>query len=154
MKDFIKIAVAVLIMAAAVPMRAQEWTKVNDTTYIRQFIHTDGVLTDFAEPVDMVALTAKINNDLRAASLCQAGCFVSVGIATVATLVNLNKHNGKSKGLEATSILFGLGGVGLAVTSIALLHQDKVYIGPEGVVIRITHTDSPKYDNKKARRRK
>ena len=39
MRNIIKIAVAVLIMAAAVPMRAQEWTKVNDTTYIRQFIH-------------------------------------------------------------------------------------------------------------------
>jgi hypothetical protein len=57
MKDFIKIAVAVLIMAAAVPMRAQEWTKVNDTTYIRQFVQTNGMLTEYAKPVDMAALT-------------------------------------------------------------------------------------------------
>ena len=152
MRTIISIIAAVLIMAAAVPMRAQEWTKVNDTTYIRQFIHTDGVLTDFAEPVDMVALTAKINNDLRAASLCQAGCLASGGIATVASLVNVNKHLGKSKGLEAVSILFGIGGACLGVASIALLHQDKVFIGPDGVVIRITHTESPKYDNKRRRK--
>ncbi|MBQ1703618.1 MAG: hypothetical protein II021_04015, partial [Oscillospiraceae bacterium] len=75
MKDFIKIAVAVLIMAAAVPMRAQEWEKANDTTYVRRFEQSTGTLTEYANPVDMAALTAKLNNDMRSAALCRAGAF-------------------------------------------------------------------------------
>lgn len=153
MKDFIKIAVALLIMAAAVPMRAQEWTKLNDTTYIRQFIHTNGVVTDFAEPVDMAALTVKINNDLRSAALCQTGCLVAGGISAVSALVNANKHNGKNKGLEAASIIFGLGSFGLGVASIVFTYKNRVYIAPDGVVIRISRTEQPKFDNKKARKR-
>ena len=154
MKDFIKIAVAVLIMAAAVPMRAQEeWTKVNDTTYIRQFIHTNGVVTDFAEPVDMAALTVKINNDLRKVALCQTGCLVAGGISAVAALVNAYEHNGKNNGLKAASIIFGIGSFGLGVASIVFTYKNRLYVGPGGVVIRISRTERPKYDNKKARKR-
>ena len=152
MKDFIKIAVAVLIMAAAVPMRAQEFTKVNDTTYIRQFINTNGVVTDFAEPVDMQALTVKINNDLRSVALCQTGCLAAGGISAVAALVNFNKHNGKNKGLEAASIIFGIGSFGLGVASIVFTYKDRLYIAPDGVVIRISRTEQPKYDNKKTKK--
>ena len=154
MKDFIKIAVAVLIMAAAVPMRAQEFTKVNDTTYIRQFIHTNGVVTDFAEPVDMQALTVKINNDLRSVALCQTGCLAAGGISAVAALVNVNKHNGKNKGLEAASIIFGIAGACLGVASIVFTYKDRLYIAPDGVVIRISRTEQPKFDNNKARKRR
>lgn len=154
MKDFIKIAVAVLIMAAAVPMRAQEeWTKVNDTTYIRQFIHTNGVVTDFAEPVDMAALTVKINNDLRKVALCQTGCLVAGGISAVAALVNAYEHNGQNTGLKAATIIFGIAGVGLGVASIVFTYKNRLYVGPGGVVIRISRTEYPKYDNKKARKR-
>lgn len=151
MRNIIKIAVAVLIMAAAVPMRAQEWEKANDTTYIRQFVQTNGMLTEYAKPVDMAALTMKINNDLRGAALCQAGCLVTGGIATVATVSNVRNHNGKSKPLIAAATITGLAGVGLGIASIFFLNKEKVYISPDGVVIRITHTDIPKYDNKKLR---
>ena len=155
MKDFIKIAVAVLIMAAAVPMRAQEeWTKVNDTTYIRQFIHTNGILTDFAEPVDMAALTVKINNDLRKVALCQTGCLVAGGISAVAALVNGTEHNGNNTGLTAASIIFGIGSLGLGVASIVFTYKNRLYVGPDGVVIRISRTEYPKYDIKKARTRR
>ena len=155
MKTFISIIAAMLIALAAVaPVRAQEFTKVNDTTYIRQFIHTNGVLTDFAEPVDMVALTVKINNDLRKVALCQTGCLVAGGISAVAALVNANKHYGKNKGLKAASIIFGIGSFGLGVASIVFTYKNRLYIGPDGVVIRISRTEHPKHDNKKARKRR
>ena len=77
MRTIISIIAAVLIMAAAVPMRAQEWNKVNDTTYARFTAEKYGVTTEYAEPVDMTALTVKINNDLRKVALCQTGCLVA-----------------------------------------------------------------------------
>ena len=151
MRNIIKIAVALLIMATAVPVMAQEWEKVDDTTYVRRFIHTDGVLTDYAEPVDMTALTMKINNDLRSASLCQFGCMGSGAVATAAALINASEHGGKSTTLTTATVIFGIASVGLGIASVCKLYRQRVYMAPDGVVIRITRTDKPKYNNKKRR---
>ena len=97
MRNIIKIAVAVLIMAAAVPMRAQEWEKVNDTTYVRRFEQSTGTLTEYANPVDMAALTAKLNNDMRSAALCQAGAF-GCGFAAVAAGSGLHSRRTRGDG--------------------------------------------------------
>ena len=153
MRTIISIIAAVLIMAAAVPMRAQEWNKVNDTTYARFTAEKYGVTTEYAEPVDMTALTVKINNDLRKVALCQTGCLVAGGISAAAALVNAYEFNGKKNGLTAASIIFGVAGVGLGVASIVCTYKNRVYIAPDGVVIRISRTEYPKYDLKKARKR-
>ena len=151
MRNIIKIAVALLIMAAAVSGRVQEWTKVNDTTYARFTVEKDGVTTEYAEPVDMTALTVKLNNDLRKVALCQTGCLVAGGISAAAALVNAYEFNGQKNGLTAASIIFGLGSFGLGVASIVFTYKNRLYIGPDGVVIRISRTEQPKYDNKKTK---
>lgn len=153
MRNIITIAVAVLIMAAAMPMRAQEWTMVNDTTYARFTVGQFGVTTEYAEPVDMTALTVKINNDLRKVALCQTGCLVAGGISAAAALVNALEFSGNKNGLTAASIIFGVAGFGLGVASIVFTYKDRLYIAPDGVVIRISRTEQPKYDLKKLRRR-
>lgn len=146
MKDFIKIAVAVLIMAAAVPMRAQEWEKVNDTTYVRHFMQTKGVVTEYAHTLDMVEWNTKLNNDMRSAALCRAGAIGCCAAAGVTGLLSALGNNG-SPGLTVTSLVFLAAGVGFEVASIVKLHQNKVYITPEGVAIRISRTERS-YRNK------
>lgn len=153
MKYFIKIAVAVLIMAAAVPIRAQEWTKMNDTTYVRRFEQSTGTLTEYANPVDMAALTVKINNDLRSAALCQAGAFGCGFVAAAAGLGSAMTYNGKSTTLNAAAVVFGLACLGLEIGAIDKMCQKRVYVAPDGVVIRLNRTEQPKFDNKKARKR-
>jgi hypothetical protein len=153
MRNIITIAVAVLIMAAAVPMRAQEWTKVNDTTYVRRFEQSTGTLTEYANPVDMTALTAKLNNDMRSASICR-GAAVGFGFAAAgAALLSATKSGGQNKALNAMSVVFGLACLGLEIGSIDIMSQKRVYIAPDGVVIRLNRTEQPKFDNKKARKR-
>ena len=144
MKKIITIAVAVLIMAAAVPMRAQEWTKVNDTTYARFTVEKYGVTSEYAEPVDMTALTVKLNNDLRSASICR-GAAVGCGFAAAgAALWSAKKFGGKNKALNAMSVVFSLSCLGLEIGSMTVMSQKRVYIAPDGVVIRITRTERPK----------
>jgi hypothetical protein len=152
MKDFIKIAVAVLIMAAAVPMRAQEWSKVNDTTYARFTVEKYGVTTEYAEPVDMTALTVKLNNDLRSAALCRAGAFGCGFVAAAAGLGSVMAYNGKSTTLNAAAILFGFACLGLEIGAIDKMYQSRVYIAPDGVAIRLNRMEQPKYDNKLRRK--
>lgn len=152
MRNIIKIAVAVLIMAAAVPMRAQEWEKLNDTTYVRRFEQSTGTLTEYANPVDLAALTIKINNDLRSAALCRAGAF-GCGFAAIASgLGSAMAYNGKSTTLNAAAFLFGLACLGLEIGVIDKMYQSRVYIAPDGVAIRLNRTEQPKYDNKRRRK--
>ena len=150
MKKIITIVVAVLIMAAAVPMRAQEeWTKVNDTTYARFTVEKYGVTSEYAEPVDMTALTVKLNNDLRSASICR-GAAVGCGFAAAgAALWSAKKFGGKNKALNAMSVVFSLSCLGLEIGSIGMMSQKRVYIAPDGVVIRITRTERPKPEKRR-----
>ena len=153
MRNLIKIAVAVLIMAAAVPMRAQEWEKANDTTYVRRFEQSTGTLTEYANPVDMAALTVKLNNDMRSASLCRAGAF-GCGFAAIASgLGSAIAYNGNSTTLNTVAVIFGLACLGLEIGAIDKMCQKRVYVAPDGVVIRLNRTEQPRYDNKKARKR-
>lgn len=146
MKDFIKIAVAVLILAAAVPMRAQEWQKVNDTTYMRQFTQVNGVLTEYAETLDMVKWNTKLNNDMRSAALFHAGA-IGCGVASAAFgLVSLS-GSGRRKGANIASLVLLAAGLGLEITGTVYLHQNRVYLTPEGVAIRISRTERS-YHNK------
>ena len=146
MRNIIKIADAVLIMAAAMPMRAQEWTKLNDTTYVRHFMQTKGVVTEYAHTLDMVTWNTKLNNDMRGAALCQAGamgCGVAAGVTGLLSALG----NNRATGLTVTSLVFLAAGVGFGVASIVKLHQNKVYITPDGVAIRISRTERS-YQNK------
>ena len=146
MRNLITIAVSVLIMAAAVPMRAQEWTKVNDTTYVRHFMQTKGVVTEYAHTLDMVAWNTKLNNDMRSAALFHAGA-IGCGVASVATGFWAIFGKSHSKGMTVASMAFLAVGLGLEITGTVCLHQNKVYITPEGVAIRFSRTERS-YRNK------
>ena len=134
---------AALILAAIAPMDAQDFNKLNDTTWVRQFVYSDGVVTEYAYQVDQATHMAKLNNDMRTAALYQAGA-LGCGFACFgAAALNSIHYEGKSKFLNATTIVFGLAGLGFEIASIDKLCQKRVYMSPEGVVIRIGRVDKP-----------
>ena len=101
----------------------------------------------------MAALTVKLNNDLRSASICR-GAAVGFGFAAAgAALLSATKSGGKNKALNAMSVVLGLASLGLEIGSIDKMCQKRVYVAPDGVVIRLNRTEQPRYDNKKARKR-
>lgn len=148
MRHIIKIAVAMFIMAAAVPGMAQDFQKLNDSTYVRYIQQTKSIWAEYATPIDMVAWNTKLNNDMRNAALCQAGA-IGCGVAAGATGLLSALSKGPSTGLAVASIVFCAAGLGLEIASIVCLHQNKVYITPDGVAIRISRTERS-YHNKTA----
>lgn len=150
MKMIIKIAVAVLIMAAAMPMRAQEWTKLNDTTWVSYTLTKNGVITDYAYQVDQTKLIAELNNDMRRAALWQ---YASLGMSVATMIEGFRYASEPTDGRLAATIILGCATTAFFITSWYQLHNKKVFVTPEGVIIKIGRTDKPKYDNKKARKR-
>ena len=46
------VIIAALLLAAIAPLRAQEWEKTNDTTWVRRYPQTNGVLSEYAYAVN------------------------------------------------------------------------------------------------------
>lgn len=143
MRNIITIAVAVLIMAAAVPMRAQDFNRLNDTTWVRHTLQKDGVITEYAYAVDQAAHMATLNNSMRNTANLLAGSIGSAALASAAAYINYNNGN-KNAFLKASTLVFGMASVAMSVVGIVELHQERVYLSPEGVVIRIGKIDKPK----------
>lgn len=136
------IIIAALMIAAASPLRAQEWVRVNDSTWIRNR-STD---VDYAYKVDNQALLYKINNDLRAAALYQVGAW-GTGVATAIMAGSYVQEPTNSR-LVAT-IALGVVTFGLEVASVCHIYQRRVFLSPEGIAIRIGKTESTKKNRPK-----
>ena len=145
MRNIIRIAVAVLIMAAAVPMRAQEpteWKRVNDSTWVRWGANSMGTYDETAYPVSTDIMVAEINNDLRKLSRIRAGM---LGCGAVAAFggVWAFRNAGNNKSVVPPIIVTSAAGVAatvLGIVEIGVLDRSRVFISPEGVVIRIGET--------------
>lgn len=143
MRNLIKISVAVLIMAAAVPMRAQrvtEWKPTNDTTYIRWVYGKDAVYFETGTPADLGSVVVGINNDLRKVSHLKAGklaCGAVAGIGGLWAAANA-KHGRK---VTAPAVVMGAAGLTaliLEVVETCTLNRSRLSLTPDGVVVRIT----------------
>lgn len=146
------IIITALLLAAIAPIKAQDWHRINDTTWVSYTNTTQGVITDYAYQVDQAMLIAKHNNNMRTFGLLQLGCMASEGIAFAATMYNMNKYGGNKDSLKGAAFVFGLAGLGMGIGSIGAIVQDKVYLTPEGIIVKIGRTEKPKYDNKKPRK--
>lgn len=146
MRNIIKIAVAVLIMAAALPGRAQEpteWKRVNDSTWVRWGENAMGAYGETAHPVATDIMVAEINNDLRNLSRIRAGM---LGCGALAALggVWAVRNAGNNKSTVAPIIVMSAAGVAstvLGIVEIDVLYRSRVFVSPEGVVIRIGGTN-------------
>ena len=144
------IIIAALLLAAIAPLRAQDFEKLNDSTWVRRYVYSYGTLSEYASPVDQSALLDKHNNDMRSAALLQAGSLTTGALASFVAYKNATRFGGDDF-LNATAIVLGVGSVAMGVASVFKLYQRKVYLTPEGVIVRINRVEQPKYNNKKHR---
>lgn len=140
------IIIAAMMLAAVAPMRAQDFQKVNDSTWVRYGVNEMGVYDETAAPINVNMMVAEINNDLiRCAHLRSAalGCG-AVSMLSAAWAVNRAKHSKPIVFQEVVCGVMVVGAVALEVAEIVTLNRKKVYITPEGVAIRITHSNKKK----------
>lgn len=134
------IIMAALILAAIAPMSAQDFTRLNDTTWVRNTMLTNGIMTEYASSIDNAALTVKINNDLRNAALCQAGAF---GMGMLAGIESLRYAQKQTKARRAGAIAFGVAAFAFEIASVCHMYQERMYLTPEGVIVKIGRTEKP-----------
>ena len=119
---------AALLLAAVAPLLGQDFIRQNDTLWTRQFVHKDGVVTDYAYKVDQAALIAQLNNDIRSAALLQFGC---MGTGALSMLEVYRYGKKQSDACLAAAIVFGVASLGCGIASVCKLYQKRVYVSPE-----------------------
>ena len=135
---------AALLLAAVAPLRAQEWKRVNDTTWTRFGENQMGVYTETATLCDISQLVAENNNRMRSAGLCFGGSMACGAIA--GGILYLNNRKGDAiPFFNVLGIGFGIGSLALSVKGCVELAAKRVYLTPEGVVVRITHSTKRKF---------
>ena len=79
-------------------------------------------------------------------------CSIGSGtLAAIAALCNAEFHRNDDPMLTAATVILGIGSVATGIGSIVKLHQKKVYLSPDGVIIRIGKVENPAYNNRKKR---
>lgn len=142
------IIIAAVMLAAIAPMRAQDFIRLNDTTWVRSFEQKGGTTTEYAYPVDLTRLTVENNNSMRSAGSCFLGGLCCVAISGGSGAIYAV---GGGKAFLAGAIVFATASTVLDIVGCFKLKRSRVYITEEGVAIKIGKTDKPKYDNKKLR---
>lgn len=145
MKYIIKIAVALLIMAAAMPTMAQDYQKVNDSLYVLHDVawpSHDSVVR-YATPVDLTRVVVDNSQAIQTAGACYTAAAGLTFVSGVLTYAAINaKDNSKP-------LLFGAVAAGatsfilITVGSINLI-GNRVYLAPDGVVVKLTKTEKKK----------
>lgn len=142
MRELVKIAVAVLIMAAVVPAKGQaptEWKRVNDSTWVRWGENAMGVYAETARQADIELMVADINNDLLKVSHIRCGVLGCGAVAALGSVWAVANQRAKKSTVIPTVIISvsGVAATALGIAEISVLWRDRVYVSPEGVVIRI-----------------
>ena len=140
MKKLLKIVAAMLIaLAAFAPSQAQEWERVNDSTWQRMWAawpNSKPVLQT-GTAITATQLAIETNRRNRQAGFCMLG---SMGCVTIGSGIALLNHSGKSSGsksLDGLAIGFGVAALGLQVAGVVSLIGPRVSVTPEGVVVKI-----------------
>ena len=140
MRTIISIIAAMLIALAAVaPVRAQEWQRMNDSTWQRMWAawpNSKPVLQT-GTAITAMELAIETNRRNRQAGFCMLG---SMGCVTIGSGIALLNHSGKSSGsksLDGLAIGFGVAALGLQVAGVVSLIGPRVSVTPEGVVVKI-----------------
>ena len=107
--------------------------KVNDSLW--SFEH-EGVFKGYGTPVDETILLANLNNRTRNA----AGCFIASGlfIAGAGIIEGVNLFVDKqSTPIHYVAGLMVVSSLVFEIAGVATLSNDKVYVTPEGVIIKL-----------------
>lgn len=140
MKTALRIIAAMLIALAAVaPVRAQEWERVNDSTWQRMATSWPNSKPELetGTPITAMQLAIETNRRNRQAGFCMLW---SMGCVAISGGIALLNHSGKSAGSKAgdgLAIGFGVAALGLQVAGVVSLIGPRVSVTPEGVVVKI-----------------
>lgn len=126
--------IATIILASIAPLRAQEWERINDTTWTRQYKTNRGMQLEYAYPIDVNQIVVDNNNAMRGAGACFLG---SIGCAAAAgTLVYVGEES-RSTFIIGAAFALGAVSIGLEIGGMCKLMRNRVYLTPEGVVVKI-----------------
>lgn len=140
MKTEIGIIAAMLIALAAVaPVRAQEWQRVNDSTWQRMATSWPNSKPELETGTAITAMQLAIetNRRNRQAGFCMLGSMGCVAISGGIALLNHSRVGAGSKAGDGLAIGFGVAALGLEIAGAALLIGPRVSVTPEGVVVKI-----------------
>ena len=145
MKYIIKIAVALLIMAAAMPTMAQDYQKVNDSLYVLHDVawpSHDSVVR-YAVPVDMSRVVARNSQAINTAGWCMtagAGCALASGMF----VYRASKTKREPKPLWVGAAVMGTAAFVFETIGAINLIGERVYLAPDGMVVKLTKTEKKK----------
>lgn len=135
MKTALGIIAAMLIALAAVaPVRAQEWQRVNDSTWQRMATSWPNSKPELetGTPITAMQLAIETNRRNRQAGFCMLG---SMGCAAISCGILFSRTGSES--LNGVAIGFAVASLGLEIAGAALLIGPRVSVTPEGVVVKI-----------------
>ena len=135
--------IATIVLVSIAPLRAQEWERINDTTWARQYKTNKGIQLEYAYPIDANQIVVDNNNAMREAGACFLG---SIGCAVAAgTLVYVGEET-RSSSIILGAIALGAMSLGLEIGGMCKLLRNRVYLTPEGVIVKIGKKDKSKYN--------
>lgn len=140
MRTIISIIAAMLIALAEVaPVRAQEWQRVNDSTWQRMATSWPNSKPELetGTPITAMELAIETNRRNRQAGFCMLGSMGCVAISGGIALLNHSRVGAGSKSVDGLAIGFGVAALGLQVAGVVSLIGPRVSVTPEGVVVKI-----------------
>ena len=148
MKTTMKVMAALLIMlTASVSVKAQVFEKVNDSLYMLRDLTWPGrdSVVRYAVPMDMAMVVARNSATMRVAGTCYTSA-VCLSVASGLFAYGAGKtwgHDGH-KGLLACSIITGAASLVFTITGSVKLMGNRVYVGSDGVVVKLSKTEKIK----------
>ena len=133
--------IATIILASIASLRAQGWERINDTTWVRQYKTNKSVQLEYAYPIDANQIVVDNNNAMREAGACFLG---SIGCAAAAGTLVYVGEKARSTSVIVGAIALGAMSLGLEIGGMCKLLRNRVYLTPEGVVVKIGKKDKPK----------
>ena len=104
----------------------------------------EGKFQGYGTPVDETLLLAKLNNRTRSAGIC----FLSSRLLNIGTIgVELYNYTKKGEPLKSLHIVAGALGVAsicLDFAGCVMLVNNKVYLTPEGVIVKLNKPENKK----------
>ena len=128
-------ALLTLITSANAQVKPATFQKLSDSIWmITEPTYGGELITREAVSIDHLQLTSEINNRIRTAGILGS---VSFGLGAGAFFCGAASIKGKN--LQTASMLLGIGAVGLGFAATICLIGEKVYVTPEGVILKLNH---------------
>ena len=128
-------ALSMFIITVNAQVIPPTFEKVSDSLWkITEPTYGGKLITREAVPIDHLQWTSEINKRIRTAGILGSASFGLGAGAFVCEVASV-----KGKNLQKASMLLGIGAVGLGFAAAISLIGEKVYVTPEGVILKLNH---------------